>query len=531
METQNQLIKSNKIKNPNELIKRVLEKFNKNDVMVLFIVFILGFINNFVFITTEGVAPDSLSTGNFDIAGEWEISLGRFGIEFVNLLRFGLVNKFIIILISLIFLSLSVMIVIRTFSIKNRILIVLLSALITVAPQFTETYMFIYCADAYCLAFMIATLSGYFLKKADSKKIYYIFSAICIIITCSLYQAYLGVSIGIAIILLINDLLNNKDIKEVVKKGVKYLATIFIAIILYYLILKIIITVLGISLASYKGANNIGLETIRNLPKSIAQAYKDFFEFFFTNKIISNSYWKRKYIYLALLLISFGGMILIFIKNKFKSKYLRILCVLILLAIFPIGVNIMNLIASTTKINLVTGVGIITTYILLLLIYEKLLDNWLENLIKYAYLILLCILIFTFILENTFTYMCRYDTFRNYYAISNNIYNQVTSLDDYSTDMKWMFSDVIRYKAKDRDKANGFISNDNETWNNYNGTHQNVNFFSKYLGVKINVCSKEDYDNIVQTEEFKQMPIYPNAGSIKIINDIIVIKVSDHVFE
>lgn len=160
METQNQLIKSNKIKNPNELIKRVLEKFNKNDVMVLFIVFILGFINNFVFITTEGVAPDSLSTGNFDIAGEWEISLGRFGIEFVNLLRFGLVNKFIIILISLIFLSLSVMIVIRTFSIKNRILIVLLSALITVAPQFTETYMFIYCADAYCLAFMIATLSG-----------------------------------------------------------------------------------------------------------------------------------------------------------------------------------------------------------------------------------------------------------------------------------------------------------------------------------------------------------------------------------
>ena len=139
METQNQLIKSNKIKNPNELIKRVLEKFNKNDVMVLFIVFILGFINNFVFITTEGVAPDSLSTGNFDIAGEWEISLGRFGIAFVNMLRFGLVNKFIIILISLIFLSLSVMIVIRTFSIKNKILIVLLSALITVAPQFTET--------------------------------------------------------------------------------------------------------------------------------------------------------------------------------------------------------------------------------------------------------------------------------------------------------------------------------------------------------------------------------------------------------
>ena len=39
-----------------------------------------------------------------------------------------------------------------------------------------------------------------------------------------------------------------------------------------------------------------------------------------------------------------------------------------------------------------------------------------------------------------------------------------------------------------------------------------------------------EYDSMVKRDEFKKMPIYPNNGSIKIINNIIVIKISDKVF-
>lgn len=117
--------------------------------------------------------------------------------------------------------------------------------------------------------------------------------------------------------------------------------------------------------------------------------------------------------------------------------------------------------------------------------------------------------------------MCRHETYRNYYTVANDIYSKVTELDEYSKDKKWLFSDVIRFKARDTNRSNGFISNDNETWNNYNGITQNYNFFDKYLGIKIKMCS---------TEEFKNMPIYPNNGSIKIINNIIVIKISENTF-
>lgn len=531
MNEENKLINRNKIIEPNELLKKIFSKFTKEDIIAILTVLIVGLINNFNFFISEGFAPDNLSEGNFSISDNWEISLGRFGIVFVNLLRYGLVNKFIIVLISLFFLSISAMFISRIFNLKNKILVFLISALIAVAPQFTEIYMFIYCADAYCLAFLLSILSGYFLKKSEKNRRFYVFALICIILECSIYQAYLGVTIGIAIILLIKDLLDNKAVIEVIKKGFKFVVIIMVSIILYYIILKIILSILGISLSSYKGANNLGIENLKKLPKSIVQTFRDYFDFFFSNRIISNSYWKRKYIYLGIYILSFLGIILIFIKNKFKAKGLRFFCILFLLSIFPIGVNIINIIAPMTSINLVTGVGIITSYILVFLIYDKLINNWLENLIKYAYIVLLCILIFTFILENTFTYMCRLETFRNYYAVTSNIYQQVVSLDGYSPDMKWMFSNVIKYKAKNRDRANGFISDNNETWDNYNGTHQNKNFFSRYYGININICSKSEYDSIVQTEEFKNMPVYPSKGSIKIINNIIVIKVSDKVLD
>lgn len=519
-----------KIKEPNEIFHNIYKKITANDILAIIIVFALGIINNFTFFITEGIAPDALSLSDFNIAGNWEVSLGRFGIKFVNLMRFGLVNRFLIVSICLIFLSISVIIIIRIFDIKNKTIIGFIAAIIAVAPQFTETYFFIYCADAYCLAFLLACLTVYFLKKSDIKKKYYIMAGLCTIIVCSLYQAYLGVIIGLTILLIVEYLLRNEDIKEIIVKAIQYLAVIFAGVILYYIILKIIIKLLGISLASYKGANSLGLETVKALPNTIIQTYKDFINFFFTNKIINNSYYNRKIINTVLFIISFTGLGLNLYRGQYKVKCLRALLIMGCLLVFPIGISIMNLIAPNTTINLVTGPGLITSIVLVAIIYNKLDNNSVNNLIKIIYIMMLAILIATFIIENTYTYMCRHETYINYYAISNDIYSKATELSDYSSDKKWMFSNVINIEAKNVEKTNGFISRDSETWNNYSGTLQNHNFFDKYLGIDISMCSRDEYNEIIKTDEFKQMPIYPNKGSVKIINDIVVIKTSNKTF-
>lgn len=512
---------------PEALFEKIKKKFDKNDLLILLTVFIVGFINNFYFIITEGIAPDALSPAHFNIAGNWEITLGRFGIKYVNILRYGFVNKLIIILISFILLSLSVMLIKRLFKIKNKILLILVTALIAIAPQFTETYMFIYCADAYILAFFLGILSVYFLSKAKNK--YYFLSILCTIGVCSLYQAYLGVMIGSCIMLIAKYILDGNSFKEAIKKFLIFMTLIFIGIVLYYIILQIILSISGLSLASYKGANSLGIETIKSIPSSIIQCFKDFYAFFFTNKIINNSYYDRKYIYLFLLLIMVLGSVYILLKNR-QLNLSKVLLLAFLILIFPIGINIMNVIAPTTTINLVTGPGLITSILSIVLIYQNLPQNYFSNILKYGILVFIIILNWTFVIENTFTYIAREQTYRNYYTIASDIYTKATSLKNYSSEREWLFSDVIRFQVRDAYRANGFISDDNMTWNNYSGLAQNANFYEKYLGINIKIVSKERYQEIVKSDEFKSMPTYPNYGSIKIINDVVVVKVSDSTF-
>ena len=159
-----------KIDEPNELFLKVKKNITKNDIFIILVVLVLGIINNFSFFITEGIAPDALSSADFNIAGNWEIKLGRFGIKYINLLRYGLVNKFIIVFISLIFLALAVVVISRIFEIKNKTALAIIAAIVAVAPQFTETFFFIYCADAYAFAFLTSTLTVFFLKKAENKK-------------------------------------------------------------------------------------------------------------------------------------------------------------------------------------------------------------------------------------------------------------------------------------------------------------------------------------------------------------------------
>ena len=517
-----------KIIEPKITIQKLVKKLDKNDILIIVATFLFGIINNFYFLIGDGVAPDALevSPSFFYFTGNWEIQLGRFFIKYINLIRFGLTNKLIIVLISLSCIAISILLLRRVFNINNSLVLFLLSSIISIAPQFTETYMFIYCADAYLFAFLLCSLAIYLLN--NKKK--YILSIICISIMCAIYQAYLGVALALIVLLLVDKLLTNKlDIKQFIKVSLTNGAMVLIGVLVYYIILSIVLNNTGLQLASYKGANSLGLETIKLLPKTIANCYKDYYNFFFDNSIIKNSWYHRKHINLLLALFTFLGLADTVIRNKNK-RFIRIILIIVLLAVFPICANVMNLISDGVRINLVTAPGILISALLPMIILEKTKNNNFANTSKW-FIIVGCILLsWTFIVENTYTYVAREETYNNYKFITADIYNKVTSLKGYTKETKWMFSDVIRYQPKDLDKTNGFISKDNVTWNNYDGLLLNRKFFAKHYGIYINMVDKLEYDKIKNTKEFKEMSVYPEPNSIKIIQGVVVIKVSDNTY-
>ena len=521
-----------KIKNVDLVLDKLKRKFDKKDKIIFITIIIIGLICNFYFIINDGLSPDSLFPTHFFKAGAWEKTLGRFSLIYFNEIKFTLVSNLINIIFSLIFIAISVMLIKRIFNIKNLITLILISMIFTIAPQFIETYFFIYCADAYLFAFMLSILSVYFLNKGNlslrkNEKIkLYIYSMVCIIIVPSIYQAYLGVVLSLTIILFLFYLINNINIKKIFINFIINITLILIGVIIYYLILKIILKLDGLTLTTYKGANQLG-DIFKNLPKSIIQAYKDIYYFFFTDKIINNSIYMRKHLYLGLFITNNICFILLIYKNKLQNKIIRTIFAIILLIIYPLFANIMDIIASSTTINLVTGSGILITSTIILF-YDLLKDENIDNIIKYITYCIYTILIFTFLIQNTYTYISRAQTHKNAVIIASDIYTKVTSFNEYDSKYPWMFSDIIKYRIDNPERGNGFNGNNFEMWADYNGISNNIpSFYQRYLGIKIKLCSKQEYNEIKETQEFKNMAIYPEKGCIKLINNVIVIKMSN----
>jgi len=94
-----------------------------------------------------------------------------------------------------------------------------------------------------------------------------------------------------------------------------------------------------------------------------------------------------------------------------------------------------------------------------------------------------------------------------------------------------MFSYYFNFSnVRDLDKTHGMVTSNNITWPSYAGVKRYSYFFEKFMGKKIEMADSEEYNKIIETTDFKNMPTYPSKGSLKIINDTLVIKVSERTF-
>lgn len=516
-------MKNEKLENITNVLKN---KISCEDKLILIVSFIAGLITHFYFYTNECLSPDAVWAGSIHISGLWEVSLGRWGLVLVDLLKNGLVNHFLITIVSILALSVSTMLIVKIFKIKNYIIITLMAILMVVTPQVTETLMFAYCADSYCLAMLFAVLSTYFIYKGEDVK-NYILAIFFIILELSLYQAYIGVTVTLCMIIPLSRLIEGQSIKEIFSKIFKSIIVVGIGTILYYTITQIILYMLNITLSSYGGANNIGQSTIKYLFPEIMNTYKTFYGYFFKDTMIYNTFWHRNIINIFIFMLTLINMMFAILKNKIYKEKLKLLVISIILIILPIGVNIINIIAPERNNNLVMGMSYVVIYIFILKNIDILKESKLEIKLRYSSLIFVGILLCTFILSNNASYMARKEVYNNYYSTSMRILNRIENYKGYNKDTKVLIGGLIKHRPQIAKMGNGFISNDYETWNNYGGTRMINNFYKDYMGMTIKLCNEEEYLKIIKTEEYKKMDVFPYDNSVKMIDGILVVKIEE----
>lgn len=453
-------------------MKNILTTKNKK---IFITTFIILFLVHLPLITKNIISADILLNNYYYKGYSWEISLGRFGLFLIGIIKSYLTIPHIDIILSYIIISISTIIILDLFNTKNKLKIILFILIITLSPITSSTLLFNYCSLAYTLAFQTSILSVYTYYKFSNKYLKYIVPAILIIITLSLYQAYFSVIITLFILYNINNKINYKSF-------FKFILTVLISIISYFIIMKFSQVLFHINMSSYSNADKIDLNLITSIPNKIIDSYKLLYKFYFTNSIIKNTYLHNNIINLLLLIIL---TIEIIINNKninIKNKLIKYFFFLTL----PIYLNSIIFLIPGTKLQLLMS----SSYLLIYLYIVTLLPN---NKFKYLPLFIFITLFRNNLIQVEATYLTLENTYNKYESIIKS-----AAYTNINNNYQYVLINKEKTKYTEINNLNyGFISDDSIFWEEYNLRKLGFLRFSKeYLGLDLNYVDENTYNRL-----------------------------------
>jgi len=459
-----------------------MKKNNKKKYFIIISTFILLLLIHLPLLTKNILTADVLLNNFYYKGYSWEISLGRFGLYIIGLLKGFMSTPLIDLIPSFIITSIITYFLIKLFDIKGSINTIITILIMVLSPIISTIFVFHYCAIGYLIAFLCGVLSTYIFYKSKNKYIRNIIPIIMIIISLSMYQAYLSLIITTFVLYNIKLMLEKKyKYKDVLH----YLVLLIIGIVIYFILMKLTQFIFHIDPSSYSGADSIGINTILSMPSKFISSYKLTFEFFFKDTIIKNSYFKN-YIYSIILFI----LMIIFtikkiIKNKIKLSNIILITILILL--LPVFLNSVIFVVNETKLQLLMASSYIILPIFILSFNE-------EKIFKLILIIVFTLLLRTYYIQVESTYKSLENTFNSY----DLVITKAISIKDKN---RYMIIGSIDTKT-DVNKLNyGYISDLGIFWDEYNLRKLAfVKFVKEYHNKKIEFVDIDTYNNLLNNK-------------------------------
>ena len=521
---------------PEEALEKFLKWFDTNKRIAFFVALVVGLITHITMITETIMSQDGLwNSIEYFRPGDWEISLGRWGIEIIERVTQFIAIPTINTVLCLIMAALTSVFIVDLFDLKSKVSVIFTSLALVVTPTLVVTLLYIYTSFAYCFNLLISTLVIWFLYKFKHKKIGFVLATLCFMFSLSIYQSYVGVTVGLCIIVSILDLLKNKDIKEVFKNIGKAVLVVIIGGILYLLATKLIHTVLNLEMSNYNNADKVSLVGILlGLKYTICQTYVDFGTFFFGNDIVVNANYIRGVIYAAFFAMFAIGLVtnLVNIKedNK-KSKIVRISLILLFIAVLPIGLNIIDLVIVGNSIYALTAVQMILVIPFAFAVFE-LLNKFM--IVKWIAILSCFAVMWTYYLADNTSYAALKLTYNQAYSSTMRVMDRIENTPGYVNGMPILFGGIIGNNNYPRRSSLyaytiGGIVNNTAFHGPYGSAMGTWDKFLKiFYGIDVPMCTPEEYYNIVTGDEYKnEMECFPAASSVKIMNGIVVVKLDE----
>lgn len=505
---------------------------------ILFLSFLIGLIVYFNFYSRELVNPDSAWYWGQYQSGEGDLSTGRWGLKYILALRSYLVSPMLSTALLLLFYSLAALLFAELFEVKNKSLRLLFCLTIVCSQLVEGTITNYFISDAYALGFLLAVAAPLYVNRHSASFLHMGLGMTMLAISISLYQSNVGVAAAICgMYIFMLSCVKQEHLKCVLIQVKDFIILGAGGCGLYYVIWKALLNYYGVQVSSYKGASNIGVSyIIRNLGRSIQNCYLDFYEYFFENT------WKNNncglLIYNKALFAVFAAILLYYL-FKYKHNLMALLLAFFLLLLIPVLANAIDLFAPDTRVKdtLLTAGGLITIQPFLIsmayIMSPKLKMIRVDTIIRMVAPVLAVCIIWSSILINTADgIVLQVGNNRNIQVVLR-VY-QTLERAGYYPGCPLVIAgvpDAGNYPAERFLDGKASSCTGQILWYG-SGMMQWASILHRYCGV--NIYQYHDFYQVLNNEqlirkspEFAAMPIYPNEGSVKVINGIYVAKLSE----
>lgn len=456
--------------------------------------------------------------------GRWMLTLlGDFTTKFLGLgYNLPAVNG----LTFLLLIALSAAVLVNTLKIRSRGSAALIGCLMATFPTVCAAMAFRYVAPYFGVSLFLAMVAAW---CAGRGKLGLLLSAVCIGCSMGIYQAYVPVTIGMFLLMLMRcSLEEDAKLSELVRKGFCYCGCLILGTALYFLGLKLCLAAYPqASLDTYQGVSTMGQFSLSRLPSLIKKAWLNAAFFPVKNHYSLTPTRALQVVWVVVIL----GIVCLSLYVLFTRR-IRLLpgaffCLMGLL--FPLGVNFIEIMCPDSIVYtlMVYALVLIACAPLLLLEYVPKERSLGKRVFSSGFGILLSVVVLYNGYYTNVNDMAMYFSNRQVENFTSGLVGRMQAAQGYTPDKKWVFSGVVQdsrlwdiwfevpfYGGIVGSSAQGLLD----------ASHSFLGWFQAYVGVETPVATEQEQTEVEADPRFQDMPYWPSEGSVRVIDDYIVVK-------
>lgn len=406
------------------------------------------------------------------------------------------------------------------------------AALIVAFPAVTATFGYMFSADAYFLSLLMAVFGAYAAIKWGWRGS--ILSAASITLSLSIYQSYLPVTAVLMVgALLFETLDGSRSFRELFLKGLRLVATLAVALAAYMFSVRL--TTWKTGLTDYEGISDMGKLSLEELPCLILSGYSKYFSFFLRND------WNYHFRFLkyAFFITALGTVVLgVWLLRRRRLGAARTALALALAAVYPLAGSLIYVMVPNGYIHIHMLYGLVYILIAPVALAEYAAPALQEGraevfhaAISWVILLTMALASYSYAITDNNAYMKVDLAMRQCAAYSNRLLERVESCEGYEQGM-----DVVLVGSNIREDALTPTPEANTAWlvgifdmGNLRTYFTYRNFLRIYLGFTgpVYTGDSETARNFASMDQVQAMPLYPEMGSVQVIDGAVIVKLND----